>query len=131
MVSKTKYNLTILVIVIVTVILTLSFGQVFLAEIGQKVYLSKEEYGQMREMYEKYAKQEGLMQIAKKEFLYEADEEVMLEGALQGTLKALDDPYTQFMTKEEFESLMQDTEGSYSGIGVYITASDDNKIIKV
>ena len=131
MVSKRKYILTILVVVIVTVFLTLSFGQVFLAEIGQKVYLSKEEYGQMREMYEKYAKQEGLMQIAKKEFLYEADEEVMLEGALQGTLKALDDPYTQFMTKEEFESLMQDTEGSYSGIGVYITASDDNKIIIV
>ena len=44
---------------------------------------------------EKYAKQESIMKIAQNEFLYEADEEVMLEGALQGTLKALGDPYTQ------------------------------------
>ena len=131
MVSKRKHILTILVVVIVTVFLSLSIGNMFLAAIGQKVFLSNEEYGQMREMYEKYAKQERVMQMAKRDFLYEADEQVMLEGALKGTLKALDDPYTQFLTKEEFESLMQDTEGSYEGIGVYITASDDNKIMIV
>ncbi len=131
MVSKRKHILTILVVVIVTVFLSLSIGNMFLAAIGQKVFLSNEEYGQMREMYEKYAKQERVMQMAERDFLYEADEEVMLEGALKGTLKALDDPYTQFLTKEEFESLMQDTEGSYEGIGVYITASDDNKIMIV
>jgi carboxyl-terminal processing protease len=82
-------------------------------------------------MYEKYKKQEKVMEIAKREFLYDADEKVMLQGALQGTLKALGDPYTQFMTKEEFDALMQDTEGSYEGIGVYITAGDDNRIIIV
>ena len=131
MVSKRKHILTILVVVIVTVFLSLSIGNMFLAAIGQKVFLSNEEYGQMREMYEKYAKQERVMQMAERDFLYEADEQVMLEGALKGTLKALDDPYTQFLTKEEFESLMQDTEGSYEGIGVYITASDDNKIMIV
>jgi carboxyl-terminal processing protease len=131
MVSKRKYILTVVVVVFVTVFLTLTLGNVFLVEIGQKVFLSKDEYLQMREMYEKYAKQENIMQIAERDFLYEADEEVMLEGALQGTLKALGDPYTQFMTKQEFEALMQDTEGSYEGIGVYITASDDNKIIIV
>lgn len=30
------------------------------------------------------------------------------------------------MTKEEFESLMQYTEGSYEGIGIYKTTGDDN-----
>jgi carboxyl-terminal processing protease len=55
----------------------------------------------------------------------------MLEGALEGTLEALGDPYTQFMTKEEFDALMQDTEGSYEGIGVYITATNDKKIVIV
>ena len=61
----------------------------------------------------------------------EADEDVMLVGALEGTLKALGDPYTQFLTKEAYEELMQDTQGTYEGIGVYITASDDNKIMIV
>jgi carboxyl-terminal processing protease len=119
------------VVVFVTAFLVLTLGNVFLVEMGQKVFLSKDEFVQMKEISEKYAKQESVMQIAQTEFLYEADEEVMLEGALQGTLRALGDPYTQFLTKEEFESLMQDTEGSYEGIGVYITAGDDNKIIIV
>lgn len=131
MVSKRKYILTIVVVVFISVFLTLTLGNVLMVEIGQKVFLTKDEYSQMKEMYEKYAKQESVMQIAQRDFLYEADEKVMLEGALQGTLKALGDPYTQFLTKEEFESLMQDTEGSYEGIGVYITAGDDNKIIIV
>lgn len=131
MVSKRKYILTIVAVVLVTAFLTLTLGNVLLVEIGQKVFLSKDEYSQLKKISEKYAKQESIMKIAQNEFLYEADEEVMLEGALQGTLKALGDPYTQFLTKEEFESLMQDTEGSYDGIGVYITAGDDNKIIIV
>jgi carboxyl-terminal processing protease len=131
MVSKRKHILTIVAVVLVTAFLTLTLGNVLLVEIGQKVFLSKDEYSQLKKISEKYAKQESIMKIAQNEFLYEAEEEVMLEGALQGTLKALGDPYTQFLTKEEFESLMQDTEGSYEGIGVYITAGDDNKIIIV
>lgn len=131
MVSKRKYILTIIVVVFVTAFMTLTLGNVFLVEIGQKVVLSNETYTEMREMYEKYAKQESVMEIAKRDFLYEADEEKMLEGALEGTLQALGDPYTQFMTKEEFTALLQDTEGTYEGIGVYITASDDNKILIV
>lgn len=131
MVSKRKYILTIIAVVLVTAFLTLTLGNVFLIEVGQRVVLSEEAYTEMRDIYEKYAKQESVMEIAKRDFLYEADEDKMLEGALEGTLKALGDPYTQFMTKEEFEALMQDTEGTYEGIGVYITASDDNKILIV
>lgn len=131
MVSKKKYILTIVLVFLVTAFLTLSLGNVLLVETGNRVVLSKDAYTEMKDMYEKYAKQESVMRIAKRDFLYEADEDKMLEGALKGTLSALGDPYTQFMSKEEFAALMQDTEGSYEGIGVYITASDDNKILIV
>ncbi|WP_326910516.1 S41 family peptidase [Sedimentibacter sp. MB31-C6] len=131
MISKKKYFITIIVVVFVTAFLTVSLGNVFLVEVGQKVVLPKETYSVLKDMYDKFAKQNSLMEFAKKEFLYEADEEAMLEGALKGTLIALGDPYTQYMTKEEYGALLQDTEGSYEGIGVYITASDDNKIMIV
>ncbi|WP_312699973.1 S41 family peptidase [Sedimentibacter sp.] len=131
MVSKRKYILTIIVVVFVTAFLTLTLGNVFMVEMGNKVVISQEAYTKMKNTYEKYSKQESIMELAKREFLYEADEEKMLEGALEGTLKALGDPYTQFMNKEEFSALMQDTEGSYEGIGVYITESDDNRIMVV
>lgn len=131
MVTKKKYILTIIVVVLLTSILSFTFNNVLLVEFGDKVVLSKDAYNDMKKVSDKYQKQENLMKIAEKDFLYEANEETMLEGALEGTLNALGDPYTKFMTKKEFDALIQDTEGSYEGIGVYITASDDNKILIV
>jgi carboxyl-terminal processing protease len=131
MISKKKYIITIIVVVFITALVTLTLGNIFLVEMGQSVVLSKDTYTELEDMYKKYAKQESLMEIAKENFLYDADENKMLEGALEGTLEALGDPYTQFMTKEEFDALMQDTEGSYEGIGVYITATNDKKIVIV
>ncbi len=131
MISKKKYFLTIVAVIIVTVFLTMTVGNVLLVEVGEKVVITQEHYTELNNLAKKYAKQESVMDYAKKNFLYEADEKVMLEGALQGTLNALGDPYTQFMTKKEFDELMQDTEGSFDGIGVYITASDDNRILIV
>lgn len=131
MVSKKKYILTIAIVVLVTIFLTITMGNIMSIQMGQKVVLSSSTYEEMKNMYEKYLKQEAIMQMAKENFLYDADEETMMEGALSGTLKALGDPYTQYMNKEEFAALMQDTEGSYEGIGVYITPSEDNKIMVV
>ena len=73
MVSRKKYIVTIIAVVLVTAILTLSLGNMLMVEAGQKVVLSKETYNQMKNMYEKYAKQESVMEIAKRDFLYEAD----------------------------------------------------------
>jgi len=131
MVSKRKYILTVVIAIFVSVFLTLTVGNALMVGFGQKVVVSEKNYNDMKTVAQKYAKQERVMEYAKENFLYEADENVMLEGALKGTLSALGDPYTQFMTKEQFDALMQDTEGSYEGIGVYITASDDNKILIV
>nr|WP_312577303.1 S41 family peptidase [Sedimentibacter sp.] len=131
MVSKKKYILTVIIAIFVTAFLTMTVGNVLMVEFGQKVVVTEKDYTDMKSIAQKYAKQESVMNYAKENFLYDADESAMLEGALKGTLNALGDPYTQFMTKEQFDALMQDTEGSYEGIGVYITASDDNKILIV
>jgi len=131
MITKKKYIITIIIVVFITAFLTMTVGNVLLVGVGQKVVVTEQNYTELKNMSMKYAKQENVMNYAKENFLYEADETAMLEGALEGTLSALGDPYTQFMTKEEFDALMQDTEGSYEGIGVYITASDDDKILIV
>lgn len=131
MISKKKCTIIVAVSVIVAIFFTLTLGNVFMIEIGNRVVVPEQSYNELKNMAQKYAKQEKLMVFAEENFLYEADEEAMLEGALKGTLSALNDPYTEFLTKKEFDALMQDTEGSYEGIGVYITASDDNKIMVV
>ncbi|MDD2495435.1 MAG: S41 family peptidase [Tissierellia bacterium] len=131
MVTKRKHILTVIIVIFITAFLTMTLGNLFMVEIGQKVIVKEVDYNRMRNVAKKYEKQEQLMEFAKNNFLYDANEEVMLEGALEGTLNSLKDPYTQFLTKDEFEALMQDTEGSYEGIGVYITEGEDNKILIV
>lgn len=42
------------------------------------------------------------------------------EGIYKGLLESLDDPYSVYYTKEEYESLQQMTEGTYYGIGAYV-----------
>lgn len=48
------------------------------------------------------------------------DVETMTEGMYRGMVNALGDPYSVYYTEEEWEDLMQDTEGIYFGIGAYL-----------
>jgi len=52
------------------------------------------------------------------------EDEKLLEEAIRGMMKALDDPYSRFNTKEEFESFSIELEGQYEGIGAYIGLRD-------
>ena len=49
------------------------------------------------------------------------DVENMIEGMYAGMVASLGDPYSVYYTEEEWEALMQETEGIYYGIGAYIS----------
>lgn len=51
--------------------------------------------------------------------------DTLADGMYEGMLDSLGDVYSVYYTKEEFESLMQSTNGIYYGIGAYIS-TDDN-----
>ena len=54
----------------------------------------------------------------------------MIEKALKGYVGGIEDKYTQYLTKEEMNELMEDTSGSYVGIGVYMADNtSDNTIL--
>lgn len=55
---------------------------------------------------------------------YPAEEELM-EGAYKGYVQALGDPYSAYMTPEEYESFNVSTSGEYSGVGIIF--SEDEK----
>jgi carboxyl-terminal processing protease len=46
------------------------------------------------------------------------DETKLTYGAIRGMLQALNDPYTRFMTPEEYREFHDETEGKFEGIGV-------------
>ena len=54
-------------------------------------------------------------------YIGDVDEEKMVEGALKGYVSALGDEYTEYLTEKEVQSLMEDVNGAYVGVGTYIS----------
>lgn len=65
-----------------------------------------------------------------KYFLGEVNEEKLKEGAIKGYIEALDDPYTEYISKEEMQDYMADATGNFVGIGIYMVEdTEKNKIM--
>lgn len=55
----------------------------------------------------------------------EPDKDSYMDNALKGLVAGLGDPYALYMTPEEYQSQMENYEGSFAGIGVTITQNDN------
>lgn len=64
-------------------------------------------------------------------YLDDVSEEDMAEGAFKGVVAALGDPYSEYYTEEEYESLMESTSGEYNGIGVSISQKEEKGEITI
>lgn len=57
------------------------------------------------------------------------DTEALAQGAIEGMLEALGDPYAAFLDAETYQLSLQGLEGEFEGIGAYVTSEDDQLII--
>ena len=65
-------------------------------------------------------------------YIGDVDEKELVDGALEGYVAALGDEYTEYLTEKEVKSLMEDVNGSYVGVGLYIAYnSKTNEILVV
>lgn len=58
--------------------------------------------------------------IHKRFYLKEVTDEELETGIYKGMLAALGDPYSEYYTQEELNSMMDQSEGIYYGIGAYV-----------
>lgn len=63
----------------------------------------------------------AISNLLNKLYVEELDFEKMEEGIYAGLVDSLGDPYTSYMSKAELTSFMEDTDGSFYGIGVQVT----------
>ena len=59
-------------------------------------------------------------EIIDKYYLGDVDETKLEEGAIKGYIEGLDDPYTEYISKEDMDSYLDDTMGNFVGIGIYM-----------
>lgn len=55
----------------------------------------------------------------------EINHDNLVQGAIEGMLSVLDDPYTRYISKTEFQQMNEEREGSFSGIGIQIGVRDE------
>ena len=64
-------------------------------------------------------------------YLGDVDEEKLKEGMIKGYIEGLDDPYTEYISKEEMKDYLEDTMGNFVGIGIYMVKNAEANKIQV
>lgn len=62
--------------------------------------------------------------LIKQHFIEEVDEEELLEGAIEGMLEKLEDPYSSYLNLEAMERFNEQIESSFQGIGAEVSMVD-------
>lgn len=68
-------------------------------------------------------------QLIKGNYVEEVKEEQLVEGAIQGMLKTLDDPYSVYMNKETAKQFSQSLDSTFEGIGAEVSMVDGKVVI--
>ncbi len=66
-----------------------------------------------------------------KYYLRDYDEQDLIDSAYRGYVAGLEDPYSSYMTKDEYESYETSSMGTYSGIGVTFEMDDKGRYVIV
>ena len=69
--------------------------------------------------------------ILEKKYLGELDETTLIDGAGTGLIQSLNDPYSEYVSKEEMDSYATTILGNYYGIGIYMVGNVENGLIEV
>ena len=64
---------------------------------------------------------EEVRQLLERYHLSRPEESALNRAAIEGMIRALDDPYTEYLSPEEWEAYQKDLEQEFVGIGVYLT----------
>lgn len=85
-----------------------------------------EEYAYLKETY---GFADALRRLMKEQYyLPVEDDQALAEGMYKGLVQGLGDPYSEYLTAEEWESLIQQVNGSYSGVGITMSPGQDDHI---
>lgn len=87
---------------------------------------SSEEVAEAEQMSgeELLAKFEKALGIIQEQYVEEVSEEELLEGAIEGMLRSLDDPYSVYMDQETASQFVESLGSHFEGIGAEVSMTD-------
>ena len=88
-------------------------------ETGSKTNISSEVSGKL----------DFLKDVIDLKYLEKTDEKTLEENIYKGLLQGLNDPYSVYYTKDEYDALKEETSGSYCVIGALVSQNADTGVI--
>lgn len=77
------------------------------------------------------AKLNKVKKVLEADYLGEIEEDALIDAAVKGYVRGLDDEYTEYFSKEEMEDFSAEVKGDYVGIGLYMTKNTKENTIVV
>ena len=94
-------------------------------QFGKQLVVSSENNGELVSQISKYRS------LIDKYYLGDVDEEKLIEGAVKGYIEGLDDPYTEYISKEDMQNYLDDVTGNFVGIGIYMVKDTESDRVMV
>lgn len=69
---------------------------------------------------------ENVFEYIEENFVEEIDRQELMQGALDGMFDSLDDRYSAYLDPDEMDDLGDVTSGSFGGVGMYISRTDED-----
>lgn len=107
-------------LVIITCIVSLFMGYFF----GTKITAKQVD----KEMENAMDKISSAFQDIKDNYYEEVDDDTLVDGAINGMMAALGDPYASYYNDDESNSFDIELNGSYEGIGIEVFNNEENEI---
>ena len=87
--------------------------------------------GSSKSADEDFSKFEDIYKYIETTYYEEPDMDKLMDGAYKGFIDALEDPYSSYMTKKEYDSWMTNIESEYSGVGITFSMDTDGRYVVV
>lgn len=121
---KNKSGQSTVITVLITMILTILLCYIVVKTTGYATILQNG----IEKSDTTFSKLDKVKSIIDESFLNEYEEKDLIDNAISGMLKGLNDPYAAYYNEKAFESFYTNTNGEYSGVGIYVSYDESKSM---
>ena len=95
--------------------------------------LTDEEYREYQYLKDTYSKFDDIKNFVEEYYYIDVDSNAIMESAYSGLLSGLNDPYSEYVSAEEYADYLASMLGEYSGVGMSFYGNEDGvlEVVKV
>ncbi len=98
-------------------------------DVGNTVEITRAEYDDYQHLIDTFGKADSIRNYILDNYYIELDPEEITAGMYYGLFDAIGDPYSYYMNPSEYANFQISSTGSYSGVGITMSAHDSGYVV--